>query len=518
MKVMAKFTVLQRLLAGFGTVALIGAAGAGVGMITLARLYDITQTIDEQHLRGLYYLGEVARNKFSADLDAANLNHVKADAARQHLIDDILVRLAGMNDNMAAYRKTIATPRGRELYAEVERTTAAWTPVLRQEVGLQPVPPEFTDHDALVARAIASSAEMKKALAQLTEFEKDAASEASRGARDMFLRMRLLLGSLAVAGFVISMGFGLLISRQLSRQLGGEPADAAALAQRIASGDLSATVATRPGDRTSLMHALKEMCERLGEMVQHIGRSSESILVASGEIAQGNADLSQRTEEQAASLEETASSMEELTSTVKQNAGHAQHAASLAQNVAMAAQTSGAKVNDVIAAMQGLVGDAAQMAAIIGAIEGIAFQTNILALNAAVEAARAGEQGRGFAVVAAEVRALAQRSASSAKEIKALIDTSSGNVHNSSQIARHAGEAMDAVAQEVARVTALMTEIAAASDQQSDGIEQVNRAVGQMDSVTQQNAALVEQAAAAAQSLAEQAHNLKRSVSVFRMA
>jgi methyl-accepting chemotaxis protein len=518
MKVLAKLTVLQRLLAAFGVVALIGATGAGAGMLALARMYGITQMVDEQHLRGLYYLGEIARNKFSADLDAANLGHAKTATARQHLVDDIVARLAGMNDSLAAYRGTIATPRGHQLYAEVERTAAAWMPVLRQEVGLQPVLPEFADHDALVTRAIASSVEMKKALAQLTVFEKDAVSEASRGARGMFLRMRLLLGSLAVAGFAISIGFGLLIARQLSRQLGGEPADAAALAQRIASGDLSATVATRPGDRTSLMHALKEMRDRLGEMVQHIGQSSESILAASGEIAQGNVDLSQRTEEQAASLEQTAASMDELTSTVKLNAGHAQRASGFAQNAAAAARTSGTRVNDVIAAMQGLVDDAGQMAAIIGAIEGIAFQTNILALNAAVEAARAGEQGRGFAVVAAEVRALAQRSASSAKEIKALIDASSGNVRNSSQIARSAGEAMGAVAQEVARVTALMTEIAAASAQQSDGIEQVNRAVGQMDSVTQQNAALVEQAAAAAQSLAEQAQDLRWSVSVFRVA
>jgi methyl-accepting chemotaxis protein len=257
--------------------------------------------------------------------------------------------------------------------------------------------------------------------------------------------------------------------------------------------------------------------EQLSAIVTRIKESAELIETASREISQGNADLSQRTEEQASSLEETASSMEELTATVKENAENARQANQLAAGASEVAVRGGAVVGEVVATMNGISAASRKIADIIGVIDGIAFQTNILALNAAVEAARAGEQGRGFAVVASEVRNLAQRSAAAAKEIKALIEDSVGKVDAGSKLVDEAGRTMGEIVTSVKRVTDIMAEITAASQEQSGGIEQVNTAITQMDEVTQQNAALVEEAAAAAESMQEQAQGLVAAVATFRL-
>ncbi|KGS30693.1 methyl-accepting chemotaxis (MCP) signaling domain protein [Burkholderia pseudomallei MSHR7343] len=328
-----------------------------------------------------------------------------------------------------------------------------------------------------------------------------------------------LVGHLAVVfviGLVITAAM-LVIIRNVRASLGGEPDEAASLAARIAAGDLTRPVAVRAGDGTSMMAAMRDMQGRLRSTIGGIRRAAESIAAASHEIASGNHDLSQRTEQQAASLEETAANMEELTATVKQNAENARQASGLANNASEIAL----KGNDVVSRVIGTMGEindsSRKIADIIGVIDGIAFQTNILALNAAVEAARAGEQGRGFAVVAGEVRSLAQRSATAAKEIKQLIDASVERVNNGSALVGQAGETMTEILQAVRRVTDIMGEIAAASEEQSSGISQVGRAVTQMDEMTQQNAALVEEAAAAASSLQEQAARLRESVSAFQV-
>ncbi|QCU51535.1 hypothetical protein FFM54_18240 [Burkholderia pseudomallei] len=328
-----------------------------------------------------------------------------------------------------------------------------------------------------------------------------------------------LVGHLAVVfviGLVITAAM-LVIIRNVRASLGGEPDEAASLAARIAAGDLTRPVAVRAGDGTSMMAAMRDMQGRLRSTIGGIRRAAESIAAASHEIASGNHDLSQRTEQQAASLEETAASMEELTATVKQNAENARQASGLANNASEIAL----KGNDVVSRVIGTMGEindsSRKIADIIGVIDGIAFQTNILALNAAVEAARAGEQGRSFAVVAGEVRSLAQRSATAAKEIKQLIDASVERVNNGSALVGQAGETMTEILQAVRRVTDIMGEIAAASEEQSSGISQVGRAVTQMDEMTQQNAALVEEAAAAASSLQEQAARLRESVSAFQV-
>jgi methyl-accepting chemotaxis protein len=264
--------------------------------------------------------------------------------------------------------------------------------------------------------------------------------------------------------------------------------------------------------------AFNALLERVADVVSEVRRSAESVGVASRQIAAGNTDLSQRTEEQAASLEQTAASMEELTATVRQNADNAKQASTLAVTASEVARHGGDVVGSVVETMHGISSSSAKVAEIITVIEEIAFQTNILALNAAVEAARAGEQGRGFAVVAGEVRTLAQRSASAAKEIKALIGDSVTRVDAGSKLVGEAGNAINEIVGSVERLASIVGEISAASEEQRVGIEQVNQAVGEMDHVTQQNAALVEEAAAAAQTMAEQARALDRTVSVFTIA
>ena len=305
-----------------------------------------------------------------------------------------------------------------------------------------------------------------------------------------------------------------LITRSITHPLQA----AVAVAQRVASGELTSQVEVLGKDEISeLLQALKNMNDGLHKIVREVRSGTYAIATASAEIAAGNANLSARTESQAGALEETVSSMEQLTATVKHNAENARQANHLVLSASAFAVKGGEVVEQVVATMGSIQESARRIADIIGVIDGIAFQTNILALNAAVEAARAGEQGRGFAVVAAEVRNLAQRSAGAAKEIKTLIGDSAGKVDAGSKQVDEAGKAMQKIVEAVRYVSDITSDIAAASQEQSAGIGAINHAISQMDDMTQQNAALVEQAAAAAQSLREQALVLTRSVSVFKL-
>ncbi|MFM0331892.1 methyl-accepting chemotaxis protein [Paraburkholderia strydomiana] len=352
---------------------------------------------------------------------------------------------------------------------------------------------------------------------ELAALEDQQNKEARENAVATYAKVRTMVAVIAAIAVLLGILTAALISRSILRQLGGEPSAAQEMAAQIAEGNLTVSVQVAPGDRTSLMASLEAMREKLTSIVSGIKTSAESISVAAGEIAQGNQDLSQRTEEQAASLQQTAASMEELTSTVRNNTDNARQGSTLASAASATAASGGEVVQQVVATMQDISSSSTKVTEIISVIEGIAFQTNILALNAAVEAARAGEDGRGFAVVAGEVRTLAQRSATAAKEIKDLIEASVSHVTNGSQLVENAGQTMGEVVRSVRQVTDIMGEIASASSEQTKGIEQVNVAVTQMDEVTQQNAALVEQATAAAQAMSDQAESLRAAVSIFRV-
>jgi methyl-accepting chemotaxis protein len=326
------------------------------------------------------------------------------------------------------------------------------------------------------------------------------------------LRNDLLKSGLVAALALFVVWFSM---RSIRATIGGEPRDAQRIASRIAGGDLRRDDAAGDVAAESLLGALERMRGTLSSIVSEVQQGAHVVSTTAGEIARGNDDLSQRTQEQASSLEETAASMEEMTATVRQNAENAHAADRLSRHARGEAEQGGAVVAQAMDAMRDIGDSSRRIADIVGMIDEIAFQTNLLALNAAVEAARAGEQGRGFAVVAAEVRRLAQSSAAASKQIKALITESGERVEAGSELVSRSADALRDIVGSVKKVTDIVAEIAAASAEQSAGVDQVNVAIAQIDQVTQENAALVEEAAAAAKSMQDQAQSLREQVAFF---
>jgi methyl-accepting chemotaxis protein len=344
----------------------------------------------------------------------------------------------------------------------------------------------------------------------------DNGSDTSEQAAEQIFNMsrKLIIGAL-----LLSVGVGLLLAMWVARIVARPLNEAISVAQRVASGDLTADIEVGSRDETGMvMSSLRDMNQSLAHVVGQVRSSTDAIATASAQIASGNMDLSARTEGQASSLEETASAMEALTATVRQNADNARLANQLAQSASSVAADGGKVVGDVITTMEAINGASRKIVDIISVIDGIAFQTNILALNAAVEAARAGEQGRGFAVVASEVRSLAQRSATAAKEIKHLIEDSVRQMDSGTVLVQRAGNTMEQIVDSVRHVSDVVGEISASSVEQRSGIEEINKAIVQIDETTQRNAALVEEAAAAAGALQEQAAQLGTVVARFRLA
>jgi methyl-accepting chemotaxis protein len=352
-------------------------------------------------------------------------------------------------------------------------------------------------------------------LAGQRKLNMDFAAHASIDAEATFRYVRLLIAGFGLLAVLVAGALGVYIRRSIV----GSIETAVAAAQSIASGDLTTRIVVQgQAEMERLLHALEEMQSNLASIVRGVRVNSDGVAIASSQIAQGNQDLSGRTEQQASALEETTATMEEFRATIRQNAENARQANQLALAAREVASRGGSAVDQMVETMRKINESSGHIAEIIGVINGIAFQTNILALNAAVEAARAGEQGRGFAVVAGEVRALAQRSAQAAQEIKTLITESVARAQQGSGLADQTGSTMTEVLDSIRRVTDIVSEIAAASDEQQRGVSQIGDAVAQIDQTTQQNAALVEQSAAAAASLKGQAHDLVRSVSTFKIA
>ena len=361
----------------------------------------------------------------------------------------------------------------------------------------------------------AAYADGSKALAAFSKAQQEQILQAAADAEQQAATQQLIMGCSTLVAVLAAAAIAWFVQLQISRPL----SQAATIARTVADGDLTSRVDVSSSDATGqVLAAMGDMQANLVRLISQVRKTADSIATASSEIASGSADLSQRTEQQAAALEETSASMQDMTQTVQHNADSAQQANQLAHSAAQVADRGGEVVSRVVETMNDISGSSHKIAAIIGVIDGIAFQTNILALNAAVEAARAGEQGRGFAVVASEVRSLAQRSAEAAKEIKQLIDDSVSKVENGATLVSEAGETMTEIMTQVRRVTGLIGEINASSSQQSSGISQVNQVIGTLDNGTQQNAALVEQSAAAAESLKQQAAELMKLVSVFHIA
>ncbi|NQE47895.1 methyl-accepting chemotaxis protein [Herbaspirillum rubrisubalbicans] len=419
-----------------------------------------------------------------------------------------------VNEHMADLEKRLNTAKAKEIFERLKEARAGYGKPRDKLWELISQQKKAEASEYLFKEVIPAQDKYFAALREMTAFQTslmDQSVAKSNAASSNAVNTVVMLSAVAV---VLSILAALWITRSITRPLN----EAVQVATAVAAGDLTVQIVATSKDETGvLLASLKAMNDNLHRIVSLVREGTDTINTASSEIATGNLDLSSRTEEQAGALEETASAMEELTSTVKQNADNARQANTLAETASQVAIQGGSVVSEVVQTMSQINDASRKIVDIISVIDGIAFQTNILALNAAVEAARAGEQGRGFAVVASEVRTLAQRSAAAAKEIKGLIDTSVERVDNGSRLVEQAGHTMEEVVASVKRVTDVVAEITAASGEQSDGIEQINQAIVQMDEVTQQNAALVEEAAAAAQSLQEQSGRLVEMVGIFKL-
>ena len=425
---------------------------------------------------------------------------------------EIAKKEAGLR--FASLDKSIKSAKGRELLGVIANYRQKFGSLISRFDSLVREDRKDEAFQLLVGEVRPVQLAYMNALNDLIDYQVLLMDKSGEAAKNAYETARLVMFGLTGGAFLLAIIIALWVTRSITSPLN----EAVKVAETVANGDLTSKVVVQSKDETGqLMQALKDMNESLVRAVSDVRTSSDTIATASQQIAAGNMDLSSRTEQQASSLEETASSMEELTSTVRQNADNARQANQLAVTASEVAVRGGSAVSDVVDTMGSINESSKKMADIINVIDGIAFQTNILALNAAVEAARAGEQGRGFAVVATEVRNLAQRSASAAQEIKDLIDGSVAMIEFGGTLAENAGSTMEEVVASIQRVNDIVAEITAASREQSDGIEQVNQAIIQMDQVTQQNAALVEEAAAAAESLQDQSVVLADVVGIFKL-
>jgi len=516
--VMKNLKIGQRLGLGFAALLVLLLAIAGFGLHQLSRMNERIEyltSVDEGKLAAL------SKVQFAVGLRAiAARNLVLVAGAGEQKGDLDLVASsqkdidAGMEELTALMKQPGVSQQERDLLEQLRALEARYLPIAVNIVKLA------TTQQAEAARASLVKDCMpllRQVIAQISQINtvmrgnSRANSEAAEAAQSA---ARLTMSLASLAALLLGAAIAWMLARSILRPL----QEALRVATNVSAGDLTSRIDAGGKDELGqLMTALKAMNDGLQSIVGDVRTGTDAISVASDEIKRGNMELSSRTEQQAGSLQETASAMEQLTATVKQNSENAGEANRLAEQASQVAAQGGDAVNRVIGTMSSISESSKKIVDIIGVIDGIAFQTNILALNAAVEAARAGEQGRGFAVVASEVRSLAQRSATAAKEIKSLIDDSVSKVETGARQVNEAGNTMQNVVDSIASVTRIMHDISAASHEQSSGIEQISRAIVQIDEATQQNAALVEEAAAAAASMQQQACTLTEAASVFRL-
>ncbi|WP_353225921.1 methyl-accepting chemotaxis protein [Salinisphaera sp. C84B14] len=506
-----KRSVKGKLGLGFGVITLLVLALGGFALYSNGQVSAVTDRIYSKNMKGLIEVNGL--------IDT--FNEMRADVQKALLFNDDGVELAQSIDADIAKVKQLwdgyypALLTGPEEKAKADQAAAKFAefaPVLKTIT--EPMQTGQTyEAQALYAVDVAPSFDaLIGYMDELAAYQTARAGQFYANGQATQATSRNIIIATLIVVVLFTLGIMMLLTRMITRPLD----QARGLVDAIAQGRLANAVHNPYKDEFgSMLDGLKNMQAKLSEIVSNVRQGSESVSVGAGQIASGNDELSSRTQEQAANLEETAASMEQMTSTVKQNADNAAQADQLARGVRTQASEGGEVVARAVAAMQEIDASSRKISEIVGLIDDIAFQTNLLALNASVEAARAGEQGRGFAVVASEVRNLASRSAAAAKDIKSLVEDSAAKVADGSAQVALSGKTLDGIVESVHKVGDIIAEIAAASSEQSSGIEQVNLAVSQMDSMTQQNASLVEQSAAASRSLEEQAESLKRQVAFF---
>ena len=507
-------SIKTRLIFVIGFLSLQLVAGGVIGIVSLKFANDDIQSLYQERLVAISQIDGVAR--------LMNRNQIllaRAMTAESTKVPGLMTELEANRKEADGLWKTYMAGKKTESEQKLAEQFASARKVYLDDAlvpAVQAVRGDDTGHaiELLHGPVTTLSIPTQTAIDGLIKLQSDVAKADFERSQMVYAWVRNSCSAAVLLGLVLAV----FIGYKLVRAITGPLDEAVRIASAVASGDLTQQIVVKANDETGkLMHALKQMNDSLKDIVSRVRVGTDTIVAASGQIASGNVDLSSRTEQQASSLEQTASSMEELNSTVRQNEDNARAANELALAASGVAARGGQVVSEVVQTMGAINAASHRIADIIGVIDGIAFQTNILALNAAVEAARAGEHGRGFAVVATEVRSLAQKSASAAREIKALITDSVAQVDGGTRLAQQAGATMEEVVASVRRVTDMMGEISSASAEQSDGIGQVNQAIVQMDQATQQNAALVEEAAAAAGALQEQAQQLLVAVQVFQL-
>ena len=514
MRAFQNLRLFTKLMLSFSVVLLLC---LGLGVFSIVQLARVNQTSTDMATNWMPSVTVLLEMKYDmARYRGQETQHIlsTSDADMDKYEKKMAEHLSSLQKHRAEYEKLISEPEERAGYASF---SGQWDQYRSTSEQIRKLSRANQNEEAKNLLRGASSGQYNAAantLEQLAKVNIDGGVKASELGDQLYASSRTWIISIVVLCMVLGAAVAYWVSGLIARPL----CDAVQIAQTVATGNLTSQIDVNSSDETGqLLQALKEMNHNLQDIVGKVRASTDVIYTASSEIASGNLDLSARTEQQASSLEETASSMEELTSTVKQNGDNARRANELAHSASGIAVQGGDVVSQVVQTMGSINASSSKIVDIIGVIDGIAFQTNILALNAAVEAARAGEQGRGFAVVASEVRNLAQRSASAAKEIKGLITDSVAQVETGSKLVEQAGKTMEEVVSSVRMVSQIVAEITSAGVEQEAGIDQINQAITEMDTVTQQNAALVEQAAAASASMQEQAENLSRVVSVFKL-
>ncbi|NOK49257.1 methyl-accepting chemotaxis protein [Burkholderia thailandensis] len=514
-----RLTVKTRLRILVAVVVLVLVAVGGIGLAGVARVGDALAHVFEDRAKTLQRISSidelVTQTRYAVgdavlDPSAAKTEAVAAASARDAAAIDRL---------LADFR---ATPRAGAEREQAERLAADWATL--RDKGIRPAVDLLKANNLSEAQWVVTQTldpvaqRVKGEAAQLRQEQLEAAQRAYDRARGVARLVQWAVAGCVLAGVAAVALLCAAMARALARQLGGEPDYAASVANEIASGNLAPDVRAADAASGSVLHAMHAMRARLAATIGTLQRAADAIAHATSDIAHGNHDLSRRTDEHAAGLQQTASSMEQRAATVRTNADHARQASSLALAASAQAEQGDAAARDAIARMEALSVRSQQIRSISSTIEGIAFQTNLLALNAAVEAARAGQAGRGFAVVAQEVRGLAHRSAQAAKEISALIADVTGEVELGADTVQAAGNTIVGMLASVRQVATLVDEISHASDEQRSGIDQVSRAVAQMDEMTQHNALLVQKAASAAGALAGEAAALREAAAIFRTA
>ncbi|HEX8602046.1 MAG TPA: methyl-accepting chemotaxis protein [Pseudoduganella sp.] len=508
----ANLSIGKRLAFGFAIVCVMLIAMVQLSNSMLARINGGTHEIVNNRMPKIEATGRMQAelNDIAIALRNMMLSSDPADHQRQR--EEVVSSRQAMEAVLRELEATLEHPKARDLLRQMRTHSERYTALQETLMG------HIGSGAGDAARALLTNemrpllVRLKGSVAEQAALQKEISDAAADQAAETYTSTRNLMWALGITAVALAA----LVAWWITRSITAPVAQALGVANTVAAGDLTSRIdATTRDEMGDLLRALGTMNDSLAATVVTVRRGTDIIATAAAEVALGSQDLSSRTEQQASALEETASSMEQLASTVKQNTDNARQANTLAGTASEVAARGGEVIARVVGTMDDIRASAGRIGDITGVIDGIAFQTNILALNAAVEAARAGEQGRGFAVVASEVRALAQRSAAAAREIKELIGESTTKVAAGSELVGEAGATMTEIVDSVRRVADIMAEISSASVEQSAGIEQINRAVVEMDAVTQQNAALVEQAAAASESMRDEARRLAEAVAVF---